>query len=325
MQYYYAPMEGLTDAVARAAHYQYYPAGRPDAYYAPFISPTREHTVDPRKLRDILPDNPYNQGVPLVPQILCKNVEDFCWLARELAAMGYGEVNLNLGCPSGTVTAKGKGAGMLRDPKALDEFLDGIFSAGLPVALSVKTRLGVREAEEFGPLLEIYNQYPIKRLIVHARVLKDYYKNEPRWAAFEQALAASKNPLCYNGSLNTAAEVAAYAAAHPQLDSIMLGRGLIANPELLQQVYRGGAAAPDRDTLHAYVDALYEGYVKQFGNHGNAVRRMKGFWSCLFCLFDDHDALEKTLRRADDRWAYETAVAQVFARLPLRQDAQDVR
>ncbi len=324
MNYYYAPMEGLTDAVARAAHFRHFSGpGCPDRYYAPFVSPTKDHTVDPRKLRDILPDNPYNKDVPLVPQILCKDAEDFIWLARELAAMGYDEVNLNLGCPSGTVTAKGKGAGMLRDPKALDLFLDGIFSADLPIAISVKTRLGVSDPDEFGPLLEIYDRYPMKLLIVHARVMKDLYKNEPRWQVFEKALANSKNPLCYNGSLNTAAEIAAYADAHPKLDSIMLGRGLIANPGLLCQLRTGRPT--DRDTLRAYMDELYRGYVKQFGNYGNAIRRMKGFWSCLLCLFDDHDALEKRLRRAADRYEYETLTDQIFSQLPLRADAREVR
>ena len=323
MQYFYAPMEGLTDAVARAAHYKYYPGGRPDAYYAPFVSPTKDRTVDPRKLRDILPDNPYNRDVPLVPQILCKQAEDFIWLARQLADMGYTEVNLNAGCPSGTVTAKGKGAGLLRDPDALDALLEEIFAADLPVRISVKTRLGVRDPEEFERLRAIYDQYPLERLIVHARVMKDFYKNEPRWQVFDRALAQSPNPLCYNGSLNTAPEIEAYAAAHPQLESIMLGRGLIANPGLLLQLRTG--TPPDRETLQAYMNELYEGYVKQFGNYGNAIRRMKGFWSCLLCLFDDHAALERQLRRAGDRWEYETTVQRIFAQLPLRQHAQDVQ
>ena len=58
-----------------------------------------------RVRRDILPE--YNRDTPVLPQILTKSVPDFLWAAGELAAMGYEEVNLNLGCPSGTVTAKG--------------------------------------------------------------------------------------------------------------------------------------------------------------------------------------------------------------------------
>ncbi|MBQ7858688.1 MAG: tRNA-dihydrouridine synthase family protein [Faecalibacterium sp.] len=324
MQYYYAPLEGLTDAVARAAHCKYYPdAAAPVQYYAPFVSPTKDRTVDPRKLRDILPDDPLNQGVPLVPQVLCKDAGDMLWMLHQLAAMGYEEVNLNLGCPSGTVVAKGKGAGQLRDVQALNFFLDEVFSADLPVKLSVKTRLGIAEPEEFYRLLEVFNDYPIHQLTIHPRVQKDLYRNHPRMEVFEYALAHSKNPVVYNGSLNTAAEIAAFAQSHPQLSAIMLGRPLVANPALLRQLRTGEPA--DRETLHRYLQALYEGYVQRFGNYGNAIRRMKGVWNYVLCMFDDHKPLERVLRRAGTPAEYELVVEQIFDQLPLRTDAKDVR
>lgn len=323
MNCYFAPMEGLTDAVCRAAHFRFWPGGRPERYYAPFVSPTRDHMVDPRRLRDILPQNPLNAGVPLIPQVLCRDAGDFLWMAGELAAMGYREVNLNLGCPSGTVVAKGKGAGFLRQPALLDHFFEEVFAGAPPIAVSVKTRLGIADPEEFGPLLEIFERYPLAELIIHPRVQRDLYQNEPRMSVFEQALAHTRLPVCYNGSLNTAAETSTFARAHPKANAIMLGRGLIANPALLQQLQTGVPA--DRDTLAAYMDALYEGYARAFGSRKNAVRRMKGFWNYTLCLFDEHQALEKRLRRAAEPWEYETVVKQIFAQLPLREDAAGVR
>ena len=77
--------------------------------------------------------------------------------------MGYGEVNLNLGCPSGTVTAKGKGAGFLGDLPRLERFLDEIFARS-PLPISIKTRMGVSDPEEFGPILALYNRSPVKEL-----------------------------------------------------------------------------------------------------------------------------------------------------------------
>lgn len=324
MQYLFAPMEGLTDAVCRAAHRRFWPgAGRADRYYAPFVSPTKDHIVDPRRLRDILPENEHNCGVPLVPQVLCKNAGDFLWMAGELAAMGYREVNLNLGCPSGTVVAKGKGAGFLRTPVLLDHFFEQVFAAAPPIAISVKTRLGIADPEEFGPLLEIFDRYPIAELIIHPRVQKDLYKNEPRMEVFGRALASTRLPVCYNGSLNTAGQIAAFARAYPAVQTVMLGRGLIANPGLVRQARTG--VPTDRATLRAYMDALYEGYAAAFGSRKNAVRRMKGFWNYTLCLFDGHEALEKRLRRADEPWEYEAVVGQIFAQLPLRQDAAGVK
>jgi len=324
MQYYFAPLEGLTDAVARAAHCAFYPGdAAPARYYAPFISPTKDFTVDPRKLRDILPEDPLNRGVPLVPQLLGKHPGEMRWMLDELAAMGYREVNLNLGCPSGTVVAKGKGAGFLRDPQALDFFFDELFAKPLPVALSVKTRLGIAQPEEFYRLLEVFNDYPIAELTIHPRVQKDLYRNSPRMELFDYALAHSKNPVVYNGSLNTAAEINAFVQSRPTVSAVMLGRPLVANPALLQQVRTGKPA--DRDTLHRYLQALYRGYVQRFGNYGNAIRRMKGVWNYVLCMFDDHAALERALRRANTPAEYELVVEQIFSQLPLRADALDVR
>ena len=165
MRYDFAPMEGITGALFRRLHHQFFPGV--DRYYMPFLSPTRDHVFTPRELREILPEN--NPDAEVIPQLLTKVPEDFLWAAGELAAMGYQTVNLNLGCPSGTVVAKGKGSGMLADPSALDAFLDAVFSRA-PCAVSVKTRLGLSDPEEFGPLLEIYNHYPLAELIVHPRV-----------------------------------------------------------------------------------------------------------------------------------------------------------
>lgn len=155
MRYYFAPMEGVTGAVYRRTHHEYFPGI--DKYFMPFITPTTTERFTPRQKRDIAPEA--NAGVPAVPQLLTKSAADCIWAANALADMGYAEVNLNLGCPSGTVTAKGKGAGFLADPDALDRFLDAVFSA-THARISIKTRLGMHAPTEFARLLEIYNRYP---------------------------------------------------------------------------------------------------------------------------------------------------------------------
>ena len=123
MELYYAPLEGINGPEYRRIHRRHFSGV--DKYYAPFISPTQDHRFTPKELRNLSPDN--NKGHTLVPQLMTKNVEDFLWASGELFQMGYDEVNLNLGCPSGTVVAKGKGAGMLRDPEWLNEFLYQIY------------------------------------------------------------------------------------------------------------------------------------------------------------------------------------------------------
>ena len=231
MNYYFAPLEGVTGSEFRRAHHRWFPGV--DAYYMPFLSPTQDHVFTPRELRNVLPE--HNQGFRAVPQLLTKNPEDFLWCAGELSAMGYGEVNLNLGCPSGTVTAKGKGAGMLARPEELDWFLDTVFSQAPPMKISLKTRLGLEDPEEFPRLLEIFAKYPVSLLILHPRVRADFYKRPVRTEWFRYALDHYQGPLCFNGGLVTAGDCARFARDFPGVDQVMIGQGLLANPALVRQ------------------------------------------------------------------------------------------
>ena len=189
MRYNAAPMEGLTDRVWRQAHQHIF--GGADRYYAPFISPPENRIPVKKKMDELLPEA--NPGVPVIPQLLGKDGSCAAWMIGVLRQMGYTEVNLNFGCPSGTVTAKGKGAGMLRDLEALDRFLDTVFEeAGGPI--SVKTRIGVDKPEEFQAILEVYNRYPLAELIIHPRVMRQLYRGQADRDAFAAALPACQVP-----------------------------------------------------------------------------------------------------------------------------------
>ena len=141
-RYDFAPLDGITKVVFRQVYHRMF--GGADRYFIPFFSPTDQHILTKRDQREL--DPAANAGLPVVPQVMTRRAPDFLWAAEIVADMGYTEVNLNLGCPSGTVTAKGKGAGMLTDPEALDRFLDDVFSK-CPIAISVKTRLGMHSPE----------------------------------------------------------------------------------------------------------------------------------------------------------------------------------
>ena len=228
--------------------------------------------------------------------------------------MGHDEVNLNLGCPAGTVTAKGKGSGMLRDPAKVDAFLDGVFSrAEGPV--SVKTRLGVTRPEEFDAILDIYNRYPICELTIHPRVMRQLYRGEADRAAFAKYLPRCRMPVCYNGDITTPAQLKALEAEFPNLSGIMVGRGIIADPALLRQAVGGAPAS--KEELRGYLDELYHGYTEAFGMASCAVSRMKAHWHYLIYRFEGAEALEKQLRKAREPWEDEVVVNQIFT-LPFR-------
>ena len=310
MNYYAAPMEGLTDRIWRQVHQKWFGAAdAPMRYYAPFLSPPENRVLIPKKMAELAPEA--NAGTVVIPQLLARDGELAAWMIGEVRKLGYTEVNLNFGCPSGTVTAKGKGAGMLRDPARLDAFLDAVFSA-VEGPVSVKTRIGVQNPEEFAALLDIYNRYPICELTIHPRVMKQLYRGEADRAAFAAALPECRMPVCYNGDVTTPEELHALEAEFPQLSGIMVGRGLIADPALFRRA-RGGAPA-SREELRGYCDDLYHGYTEAFGAASCAVSRMKAHWFYLIHRFEGADPLEKPLRKAREGWEYETVVNQIFTR-----------
>ena len=256
----FAPLDGITKRVFRRVWHARF--GGADRYFIPFISPTDQHIITPRDRREL--ENP--EGLPQVPQVMAKRAADFVWAAEALADMGYEEVNLNLGCPSGTVTAKGKGSGLLMDPDFLDRFLDGVFS-GTSVPVSVKTRLGYNTPEEFPRLLEVFNRYPIACLTIHPRVRPEKYRGAVHMDLFALAVAESKNPVCYNGDLTSVAGVRALEAQFPGLDAAMIGRGAIADPALLRRLRRHerGAASLHPGALPGLSGLLRPGRPRQPG------------------------------------------------------------
>jgi len=309
MIYYFAPMEGITTATFRKVHHARF-AGA-DRYYTPFFSPTCDHILTPREQRELLPEN--NGDVPVVPQILTKNAEDFLWAARELTDMGYREVNLNLGCPSATVTAKGKGSGMLLHPAALAAMLEEIY-ARTPIPVSIKTRIGYHEASEWERLLAIYNQYPVAELTVHPRTRKEMYAGAIHDEALEYALTCSKAPLCFNGDLFTPEDVRASEESYPRVPARMMARGAVTDPALFR-VLRGGEPAT-REEILAFCQELQEAY-RSWLDPLNTMRRMKELWSLIIGLFEDNGEAGKRLARAKSTYQFDEAVSYVMGQCPL--------
>lgn len=310
MKDYMAPMEGITNYVYRNAYHTYfYPM---DKYFTPFISAKPNKKLSFKEINEVSPET--NQGLKVVPQILTNNAEDFIRTARILMDYGHKEVNLNLGCPSGTVTAKGKGSGFLAEPEKLDRFLDTIFSE-LDAAISIKTRVGTDYEEDWELLLDIYNKYPVSELIVHPRIQKDYYKNKPRLGTYELAQKKHRAPLCYNGDLFTPEAYKKFTGQFPQTDTFMYGRGLIANPGLVSEIREGKKT--DKSTLRKFHDKIYCDYRELLSGDRNVLFRMKELWNYMCPLFTDYEKYAKKIKKAQNCREYDAAISGLFAEQEL--------
>lgn len=330
MEYYFAPMEGITGYVFRNAHHAVFPSM--DRYYTPFITPKKGKSFTTRELKDVLPEN--NEKIRVIPQILTNQAEGFLKVAARLKEFGYTEVNLNLGCPSGTVVAKNKGAGFLAYPQELDEFLEQVF-AGTDMSVSVKTRIGKEDPEEFDGLLEIFNRYPLEKLIIHPRLQTDFYNNTPDLEVFALAQKNSRNPVCYNGDLFSAEKIGEFVRRFPAVESVMLGRGMLVNPGLAAGLRENEKrrpkerpapdqgtddksaafenAQPDRERIRVFTERLAEGYARDLSGERDVLFKMKELWFYLGRLFPDGERYLKKLRKAERILEYQTAVNALFA------------
>lgn len=302
-----APMEGLTTAVFRRLHHQYF--GGTDLYYIPFITPTVEPKFTDRHLKELSPE--VNSGIPVVPQLLSNRPADFIWAAKALLDLGYKEVNLNLGCPSGTVVAKGKGSGFLRDLYALERFLDEIFSAGITVPISIKTRLGWANTEEFGDILNLYKKYPLSLLIVHMRLKTDQYKGEVRKEALLEHLDEIPFPLGVNGDMITTSDMTDFSQMFREPKMLMVGRSLMADPALFRK-YKGGPAAA-LEEIKNFTTALFDAYTEAFQNRRNAMMRMKEFWFFQANLFEENPKAFKNIFKSKTEEDFLAAVEEIEA------------
>ena len=308
----FAPMEGITGYPFRNTFHTFFP--EVNRYYTPFLSANESFVFTGRERRDVEPSN--NPSIDLIPQIITSNAEMFVFAIEEMTKRGYREVNLNLGCPYRTVVAKGKGSGMLRDPNQLDDFFESCFQMirqkELHVALSIKTRIGIRSAEEFPRLISVFNHYSFKNIIVHPRLQHDFYKNSVNMDAFHALQSESRSPVSYNGDLNSVADLEYLLAQEPSLPEVMLGRGLLRNPALLRE-FLGGPRA-NTNELKEYVAALYNAYDAEMdGDVRNILFKMKEFWSYLSQGFSGGERAMKEIRKAQTKEEYRSAVRNLFA------------
>lgn len=300
MKYYLAPLEGITNYIFRQSMHTFFPEGI-DKYFAPFIMPYEKHILTAREINQLCPE--HNEGIRLIPQIMTENATEAIRIETALRELGYDEYNLNLGCPSGTVVSKGRGAGMLTDADAVKEYLDYIYS-NTKCKVSVKTRLGMNTPDEFFELLDVYNCFPMEELIIHPRVGREMYSGQVHMDMYEYALSHSSNRLVYNGDILTPADADRVMEKENLIDNkassteaIMIGRGVLRNPSLIREI--SGGEHFSKEELWDFLEKLRTDYIEEMSGESAVIKKLKELWSYLGIQYKDSYAKEyKTLMKA---------------------------
>ncbi len=304
-----APLKGVTDRIFRNVLARHFDGL--DAAVAPFISTRRERRVKASQLSGLLPRN--NPGLPVVPQIMGNDPEDFIALAHVLADLGHAVINWNLGCPFPMVVKKMRGCGLLAHPERIEAFLERVVPR-IPGRLSIKTRLGLHAAAELNGLMPVFNRFPLAEVIVHPRLGIQRYAGQPDLAAFAECLAHCAHPVVYNGDLHTLEGYRRISQRFPTLKRWMLGRGVVANPFLPAMIKTGACAAEDPITrLRCFHDDLFSGYQGVFAGPGHLLDRMKGFWYYFARTFENGRRIMKKIHRLRRPEHYRAVVDRFFA------------
>ena len=292
MKLYFAPMEGITTYIYRNTHAELF--GCCDEYYAPFIAPSENERITRKSLKDVLPEN--NKNITLKVQVLTNKSEAFKNFAPKIEELGYDEININLGCPSGTVVNKGRGAGFLRYPDELHKFLGEIFENN-KIKISLKTRIGFESGHEMTRLCEIYNNYPISELIVHPRVRQDFYKGYPDYKVFEQTYKVSKSKVCYNGNIYTLQDYHDITKKFDNLSAVMIGRGAITNPGIFREIKTGQKLT--KADMVEFTELLAERYNKILDSDIFTLHKLKEIWIYAIDNFLNSKKAAKAMKKTD--------------------------
>lgn len=311
-----APLEGITGYIVRNAFFHNF--GGIDTYYTPFIPAGKRFSK--KILRDILPE--HNEGITLIPQLMSNRADEVIDMGHKFAEFGYNTVNINLGCPSGTVCSKKRGSGLLQDPDELDHFLEEVYSHS-DFRVSIKTRIGFHSPEEWTELLEVYKKYPIDELIIHPRVRAEFYSKVPHLDCFDMAYQAyldlPATILCYNGDITSYSNYQMIHKRFPKLDHVMIGRGLLARPGLAAQIkaceMNDETYSPQgsyRNQIRNFHDEIFAGFLSDFSGEKDAMLHMKEIWGFLGNSFADSEKVLKKIRKSQSYSEYKIIVDDLF-------------
>lgn len=274
---HFAPLQGYTDDVYRRIHHEL--IGGIHTYYTPFLR-MEGGGVRTKDMRDIRPV--FNEGVPVVPQIILKSMKEFEYLTGIVEEKGYSRIDINMGCPFPMQAKHGRGSGLLAHVDIVEEMSKAIASRS-QLKFSVKMRLGWENPDEWRPVLDILNEIPLEQVTLHPRIGTQQYKGSVSMEAFDEFYVLCKHPIIYNGDVTTIEGIRTLEEKYPKLAGVMIGRGLLAHPSLASE-YVSGVELPwekRRPVLLDFHDRLKAHYETTANSESQVHGRLRLFWEYM--------------------------------------------
>ena len=309
------PFQGITDAPFRNVFKRHF--GGIDKFYTPFFTGIQKDHAKNLQVEEI--DPRCNDVETLTPQILSTDAVEILRFAKQCKQLGYKEINLNMGCPFPRVANKKRGCGLLPYPDKVEALLEIVFEQ-IDINFSVKCRLGYFCPDEIEPVIAVFNRFPLSELIIHPRIGKQLYKGEADVERFKTLMPLINAPLVYNGDICSVESFGRIRERVQPVNQFMLGRGLLANPFLAEQVkenanrdaFKASLQKDKAERLHNYVLDLYEDRLSHAGGSPKVLGRMKELWSYLMNAFNDPQDVWRKIKKINALKEYEEQVELVF-------------
>ncbi|MCL2689892.1 MAG: tRNA-dihydrouridine synthase family protein [Chitinispirillia bacterium] len=306
-QFYLAPLRGVTDHVFRSVYEKYF--GKFDYIVTPFVSTVRGTRVADCYFKDTLPQN--NDTGRVIPQIIGSDSGGFLLLTRRFADFGFSTVNWNLGCPAPLITRKKRGSGLLPHKYIIEKFLDDTMPK-LPIELSIKVRLGFENKDDLEALIPVFNNYPIKEIIIHPRTGIQAYEGSVDLHSFHKYFDMCRHTVVYNGDIRSLDYFNYLKNRFPAIDRWMIGRGVIINPNLLA-ILKGENTDSSESAviLRKFLDELLD------INSGalpltNVLGKMKEMWGYLGGGLDKSGKLSRKIMLSASLSEYNSVIDEFF-------------
>ncbi|MBQ7533645.1 MAG: tRNA-dihydrouridine synthase family protein [Bacteroidales bacterium] len=299
-----APFQGITDVVYRNVFKKHF-AGI-GKFYTPFFTGIQKDNSKSLRGEEISPD--FNDVKTVVPQILSNTAEEIIRFANQCKSMGYTEFNLNMGCPFPRVANKTRGCGLMADPDRTNKMLNDVFEQIDGIKFSIKCRLGYYNDEEIYDFVDTFNTLNFSEIIIHPRIGKQMYTGEASIDKFKALIPLINKPLVYNGDIF---DVEKYNMVAP-FAPIMLGRGLLTNPFLAEQIQHIENQKDKKHRLHDFVVDLYVERLRHAGGSPKIIGSMKELWKYMMNIFDDPQNVWRKVKKVNHLDEYETAVETIF-------------
>ncbi|MBP5644037.1 MAG: tRNA-dihydrouridine synthase family protein [Bacteroidales bacterium] len=299
-----APFQGITDVVYRNVFKKHF-AGI-GKFYTPFFTGIQKDNSKSLRGEEISPD--FNDIHTVVPQILSNTAEEIIRFANQCKSMGYEEFNLNMGCPFPRVANKTRGCGLMADPDRTIMMLNDVCEHIDGIRFSIKCRLGYYKDDEIYAFVDVFNTLNISELIIHPRIGKQMYNGEASLEKFKALIPIINKPLVYNGDIFNVEKFNQVS----QFTPIMLGRGLLTNPFLAEEIQNIENQRDKKQRLHGFVVDLYIARLHHAGGSPKIIGSMKELWKYMMNIFDDPQNVWRKVKKVNHLDEYEEAVEMVF-------------